>query len=172
MESNIILYDDVEWYYEYALNNYLKLNKKEIGNLTYNDKKYIYEWAGNHIAFFITWIVKRNYQSDFFPSFAVEALRTEKITGIEFLHDYCDGKIVSDMIIDGIIPFMNKFYNKNYLKKHYAHWVMTVLNDLPLEFEWNWNDCHKYEKYLTRRYNSHVRSVKKLEEYLKSKNNS
>lgn len=149
MEQRLKLYDDVAWSYEYTLKTYMKTNRKSMGELTEADKAEIYEWAGIHIAFFITWLVNNDFQSDYFSSDSIQQLKSEEITGIEFLKEYCDGKLVSDMIKDDVIPFVSNIYNERYFNNHYAKWVMTVLNDLPLEFGWNWDDCHEYEKYLT-----------------------
>lgn len=137
MEEKLKLYDDISWSYEYALNTYIKLSKKEISELTDSDYSEIYECAGVHIAFFITWLVKKNYQSNFFTDDAVQKLRNEEIKGTDFLKEYCDGKLVSDMMKDEIIPFVNKFYNDRYFNMHYVPWVMKILHDLPLEFGWN-----------------------------------
>lgn len=103
-----------------------------------------------------------------FTQDSVQRLRKEEITGIEFLKKYCDGKLVSDMLKDEIIPFVTSFYNKNYLKQ-YAHWVMTVLHDIPLEFRWDWTDYRKYEKYLSNKYRNHIQSEKLYNDYIKSK---
>lgn len=52
MNNKLVLFDDIDWSYEYTLTNYLKLNKKQTDELTNSDYSEIYECAGIHIAFF------------------------------------------------------------------------------------------------------------------------
>ncbi len=158
MNSKIKLFDDIKWAYEYTLKTYLKLNQKSKNDLTEQDLNEIYEYAGIHIAFFITWIVKNDYQSDLFTYDSIQKLRSEKINGIVFLKEYCDGKLASDMIKDEIISFVSTIYDDNYFKNHYAKWVMNELNDLPFEFGWNWDDYNNYEHYLNKLIKNYLNS--------------
>ncbi len=151
-KTDIFIYDDVKKHLLKAAENYLSLYKKSSNELTDEEKIEIYHWAGCHIGFFLSWLINNDFQSDFFPKEAVEALRSKEITGIDILSDYCRGILSDNMVKSDILPFMNYFYNEKYFRKRYAYWIINVLNDLPLEFDWDWDDCQKYEQYLTRKY--------------------
>lgn len=173
MEKNRFkLYDDAEWYFEKALANYIFDYQKSETSLTDEDYKIINEYAGNHIAYFITWIIKNKFESDFFAetlnvSESVEAVRNETMTGADFLFEHCDGKLDGEMLSAEILPFVDWFYEKYYFNQYYVDWVIRVLDDLPLEFQWSWEDYHSFEKVLNRRYEIYIekqRSYKEWEE--------
>lgn len=169
------LYDNTEWYFEKALAAYLCGEQKREDSLTAEDYRIISECAGNHIAFFLTWVVKHHYESDLFASVsggaeALEALRSESMTGAEFLLTHCDGKLDGEMLCEEILPFVDHFYQKFYFRRHYVHWVMTVLHDLPLEFRWSWEDYYSFAKVIDQRYKVFVNNQKAWRKLEQSQN--
>ena len=162
--------DCADHYFSMAEENYYF---GEYGGKSYipkdEDRRKIYEYAGMHIAFFLTWIIKHKFDSGLWNGFtvsfgdcangseALEALRNEKITGSDFLIEYCDNIFDGEMLSDEIYPFVKDFY-ENDMKKVYSDWAMDN-GLLPLDFEWSWKDYHSFEKILDREYVTYLRRM-------------
>ena len=148
MKEDSYIYDSIDWYYIRAIEVYKETDKKNDKNLTKNDYDEIRERASVHIAFFVTWLIKHDYLNDIFPIEDIKRLCDEKISGIDFIRKHCEEKIVRKMIRKDILSFMDDFYNEYYFSEKYVPWVINVINDLPLEFGWNWDDYYEYEKFV------------------------
>lgn len=53
--------DKAEWQYDSAQKEYCEKFGKTPDSLTEQEQDIIWEYAGNHIAFFITWLVRHDY---------------------------------------------------------------------------------------------------------------
>lgn len=151
-------FDKIDYQYENALNNYLYNMKKNKIELTEDDEREIQRYAGNHIGFFITWILQHHFEGDIHKeeNECVEAVRNEEVLGVDFLINQCDGKFWADDISEDIYPFVNSYYDK-YLSE-YTNWVINVLCDLPLEFIGSWDDYHNFEHIINTAFASYSKS--------------
>lgn len=57
--------DKAEWQYDSAMKEYCEATGKQQAELTSADQDTIWEYAGNHIAFFLTWLIRRDLLGDF-----------------------------------------------------------------------------------------------------------
>ena len=165
------LYDNADWYYEEALKHYCFAKKKDVSALSDEDFSEVEKWSGMHIAMFMTWIVRHNFESGLFSRIngaedALADLRAERITGSDFLEDYCDGKLHSENLSEGIIPFLEDFYGE-YFKPFYTDWVIDGIFDLPFEFGWDWEEYHQLEELLDERYNDYLEAARRKEKKAK-----
>ena len=162
------LYDSADKYYDQALVNYGRTNKKDKNTLTDEDYREANRWAGLHIAMFMTWIIRRRFESGIFSEIdgaqaALEDLRAERITGSDFLEKFCEGKLQGKHLSDDITPFVDAFYGE-YLEPFYTEWVLDCIFDVPFEFGWSWEEYHKLEELLDERYNEYLENAKHEEE--------
>ncbi len=56
--------DKAEWQYDSAMKEYCEATGKKQEELTPADEVTIWEYAGNHIAFFITWLTRHDLLGD------------------------------------------------------------------------------------------------------------
>ncbi len=141
--------DRADYYYESAL----KIYGKSASQLTDKDVREIYLMGSNHIGFFLSWIIKNNFESSLHKdSEGCKAVKDEKITGAEFLMDYCDGKFWGEDLCDEIFSFVHYYYNSDRYLKEYTSWVVNELCDIPCEFTGTWEDYHEFEHIIDEAY--------------------
>lgn len=145
-------FDRIDYYYEKALGNCEFLLEKKESELTDEDRKEINRYAGNHIGFFLTWIIQHHFEGEILEENkeALEAVRREEMLGVDFLIDYCDEKFWGEDVSEEIYPFVASYYEKYF--SVYTKWVMDILCDLPLEFIGSWEDYHQFEPILDEAY--------------------
>lgn len=76
------------------------------------------ENGATHIGYFVTWLIRNGQWTDFLDPEAVpaiEAVKSGQMSGRTFVMEYCDGKLVSQMISSEITPFAHTYYDKQYL---------------------------------------------------------
>lgn len=109
-------------------------------------------YAGNHLGFFTAWLIQHDYMGEKHKSSkGVKQVKEEKMSGTEFLMDYCNSELWSDDVTDGILPFV-LMYCRRSLYKDYIKWVLDDLCDLPMEFIGSWEDYHSFEPVLDKAY--------------------
>lgn len=150
-------FDRIDDWMDKAMGAYCEMNEKEPSELTEEDYKELQYYAGNHIGFFLAWIIKHDFigevHKDEYDKEAVEAVKNEKMSGVEFVIQYCDGKFWDEDVSDEILPFVKKYY-KNYMGD-YIDWVLEELCDIPLEFIGTWEDYHNFEHILDEAYQNY-----------------
>lgn len=148
-------FDKAEYYYEDALKAYCHMYGKKESDLTDNERNEIMRYAGNHIGFFITWVIRRGHLGDLHKEdpddmAAAEKVKSGEMLGVDFLLEYCDGRLYPEDMSDEIISFAVRFYERYF--KHYSNFVVSKLDDLPLEFIGTWEDYLAFEPTLDRLY--------------------
>lgn len=109
-------------------------------------------YAGNHIGFFVAWLIKHDYLSDKHKDCeGVQRVKAETMTGTEFLLEYCGGELWTDDIVDSMGWFAWRYCNRSYFRD-YIGWVLDELCDIPMEFIGNWEDYHSFEPVLDKAY--------------------
>lgn len=154
-------FDKVEYQFESAMASYCQLFDKKESELTDDDHNEISRYAGNHIGFFLTWIIQHHFVGSIHDDDeeAVSAVCDEKLLGVDFLIKYCDGKLYAEDMSDDILPFAAEYYENSYMRD-YSDWVFDELNELPLEFIGSWDDYHKFEHIIDRAYETFLHSEK------------
>lgn len=149
-------FDRIDNWTEKALESYCEMNKKKSSELTEEDYEQISYYAGNHIGFFLAWIIKHDFIGEIHKEYdteAVEAVKNEKMSGVKFFIEYCDGKFWDEDLSEEILPFVEKYYKK-YMRE-YIDWVLEDLCDIPLEFIGTWEDYHSFEHILDEAYQNY-----------------
>lgn len=137
-------FDKADYYYETALKNYCFLYNKQEDALLEQDNEEIFRFAGTHIGLFLCWIIKNHWEGALHQdeAEALAAVRAHQLSGIDFLMTYCDGTLNGEDLSDEIFPFVNAYYEKDYLSD-YSRVVVEQLHDLPFEFVGSWEDYEK-----------------------------
>ncbi|MBQ8435061.1 MAG: hypothetical protein IJX24_03505 [Oscillospiraceae bacterium] len=151
-------FDKAEYQFETACENYCRMFNKADDSLTDEDYDKIWLYAGNHIGFFMSWIIKNNfYGEEHNDNECIQAVKNETMTGTEFLMQCCDGKFWDIDVSDDILDFVNEYYEKKYLSD-YSHWVIDELGDMLLEFIGTWKDYHEFEHVIDNAYKEYKSS--------------
>jgi hypothetical protein len=69
--------------------------------------------GGTHIGMFLAWAITRGFEGADHQKFStgeLEAVRTRKMTGREFLFQLCDEKLVDDDLVDEVASFAHAYY--------------------------------------------------------------
>ncbi len=144
--------DRIDYYYEKALEIYCDLHSVSDDELTDEQREEINLYAGNHIGFFLTWVIKHDFIADEHKeNEGVQLVKDEKMTGTEYLIEYCDTKFLSRDVAEELIPFVEEYYADSYFGD-YCNWVINDLCDLPMEFIGSWDDYHEFEEILDEAY--------------------
>lgn len=151
-EAETFTIDRIDYYYDKAFEVYCDMHNIEPEDVTKEQLQEIYLYAGNHIGFFVTWLIKHDFIGDEHKDCeGVQKVKDETMTGTEFLIEYCDTKLWSDDVAESLIPFVKEYYEDNYFND-YVEWVIEELCDLPMEFIGTWEDYHKFEHVLDEAY--------------------
>lgn len=153
-------FDKVDYQFETALENYCRIfgkNADDPDSLSEEELDEVDLFAGNHIGFFMTWIIKHNFEGEFFHKEDIETVRNETMSGTEFIIEYCDGKFLGFSVSEEILGFVSDYYENQYLDD-YSQWVINSLGKAPLEFIGTWEDYHKFEHIIDNAYNSYLKN--------------
>lgn len=104
----------------------------------------------------MAWIIKHDFIGEIHKEYdkeAVEAVKNEKMSGVEFFIEYCDAKFLDEDVSEEILPFVEKYYKK-YMSE-YVEWVIGELCDIPMEFIGTWEDYHNFEHILDEAYQNY-----------------
>ena len=152
-------FDRLDWHYEQALEKYCQVQKegREL-LLTDEDETEVSRRAGNHIGFFLTWIIRRGFEGELHQEFpqTLEKVGAGELLGVDFFLRCCDGKFWGEDLCPEILPFVEEYYGSNQYFKDYIDWVLNDLCDLPLEFVGSWEDYLRFEPVLDRAYRDFV----------------
>lgn len=72
------------------------------------------ENGGTHIGMYLTWIIENNLIGQMHiedSKEGINAVKERRITGRDFLFDYCDGKFWEDDLSDQGLKFTNYYYH-------------------------------------------------------------
>ena len=145
--------DKAEWQYETAKEYYCNKMNKTPGELTAEDEEIIWDYAGNHIAFFITWLIRRDYIGDIhhedeLEEKELEAVKNQEKTGMDILRKYCDMCFTEEDYSDAVELFVPKYYDSDYLKDY----CRTIGDSKVLETAFSWEDYLKVEPIIDQAY--------------------
>ena len=156
--SEVFTIDRIDYYYDKAFEVYCDLKSIAPEDATDEQREEVYLYAGNHIGFFLAWVIKHDFIGDLHKDEeAVQKVKEETMTGTEFLIEYCDTKLWSEDLADELIPFVKAYYEEYYFQD-YCRWVIDELCDLPMEFIGSWEDYHEFEHVLDEAYQEFCRA--------------
>jgi len=137
--------DKAEWQYDSAMKEYCEATGKKQEELTSADEDTIWEYAGNHIAFFITWLIRRDLLGDFHHEDEEEEkdlreVKDQKKTGMYILRKYSDMVLTDEDISEDILGFVEDYYENQYLND-----FVTAMDGKILSVSFSWDDYLKVE---------------------------
>jgi hypothetical protein len=112
------------------------------------------ENGATHIGMYLTWIIKNNLQSEFLDEEMPEAindLRKRKISGRDFLLDYCDEKFTEEELSEEGLAFTEDYYSEDYISDYEA----TLADGLASIYyvENSWENYDKIAPAISKRFN-------------------
>jgi hypothetical protein len=139
-------FDKAEWQYESAKKFYCEKFNKNPDELTGEDEEIIWDYAGNHIAIFLTWLIKHDYMGevhheDKSEEAELEAVKNQEKTGMDILRKYCDMVFNQDDVSNDIEFFVRDYYENQYMNDYSD--MMGESRILSTAF--SWEDYQKIE---------------------------
>lgn len=112
------------------------------------------ENGATHIGMYLTWIIKNNLQSEFLDEEmpdAINDLRKQKISGRDFLLDYCDEKFTEEELSEEGLAFTEDYYSEDYISDYEA----TLADGLASIYyvENSWENYDKIAPAISKRFN-------------------
>ncbi len=161
--------DIVEWHYKRAEHIYrIQENKVEDVELEESDIEAIWEYAGNHISYFLTWLIKNDYYNlDAYVGShevdevveAMKKVKKKKLTGYEFLSEYCNKKFYKKDVVVEIHDFVDSYYNEKF-KVDYKSFVQMVLGKEVNGLGFSWDEYENFSGLLDIAFANHQLSNK------------
>lgn len=148
-EQNIFTGDRSDYHWKKAADEYCKINERKRRNLSLSNvdepgDSIIWEYAGNHIAFFLAWIVQNSfYNEEIFGEEEIKLLQNEKISGTDFLSDYCDNRLDREFMSREILDFVDYYYEKNYFHD-YCNFIEKEMKETVLAIRFSWDMYHQF----------------------------
>ena len=138
-------HDKAKYQWNSAAQEYCRQTGRDMDALEEVDHEIIWEYAGNHIAYFLTWLIQNGFYvpPEDFPDLAeaAEAVRREELRGVEFLMSCCDGVLSRDELSPEIQDFADWYYEPDYLNS-YSYFMEDELHKPALGSEFSWEDYH------------------------------
>lgn len=117
--------DRADWHYDSALKEYRsRMNLSEASVLSNEQINEIWLCAADHIGLFLRWIIENGFEGEESDPEGVGLVRNGKISGAEYLMEYCDGKFWDSDVRDDILPFVEEYYEEEYFTD-YGKAVLT-----------------------------------------------
>ncbi len=104
--------DRYDWHYDSAAKEYRERNGV-LGELTEEQANEICLYASDHIGLFVRWIIENGFEGEESDPEGCELVRGGKISGAQYLLDYCDGKFWDSDVSDEIRPFVAWYYESD-----------------------------------------------------------
>ena len=148
--------DKAEWQYDSAMKIYCEKNGKILDDLTEDDEDIIWDCAGNHIAFFIAWLIRRDHIGDLHheeesEEQELEDVKKQQKTGMDIFKKYCDMCFTREDVADDILPFVEKYYDE------YMDDYSRIMGDSRiLSTSFVWDDYLKVEEAIDEAYRNYV----------------
>ncbi len=161
--------DIVKWHYTRAESVYrAQENKIEGEELEDSDMEIICEYAGNHIAYFITWLIENNFYNvdaavgpDRIEEVneAIKKVKSKKITGYTFLSEYCDKKFYKKDVVEDVRDFVSSYYNDKF-KVDYKGFIQMSLGKEVNGLVFSWDEYESFSGMIDIAFENHKLSNK------------
>lgn len=144
--------DRADYFFDHALVFYCEENDIPSEKLSKSDMLEISKRAAFHLSVFVAWLAKHDFlnpQSDGFNLEDAQKLKSETITGTDYLFKHLDEKLYSSDISDTLLPFISDFY------EDYMDFCYTVLVDDVARTEFDWKIYHLVEEDIDEMFNQY-----------------
>ncbi|MFV0344254.1 MAG: hypothetical protein ACK5JH_15430 [Anaerocolumna sp.] len=85
-------------------------------------------------------------------------IKNEKIKGIDFLMNNCDGVLSREDLSDEIIDFVDSYYNAHYLDD-YCNCMENKLNRTVLGIGFSWEDYNIFKHVIDKAYMDYKQAI-------------
>lgn len=125
-------------------------------NLDECEENVIWEYAGNHIAFFLVWLIQSGfYNQESFDEEEINQLKDEKINGMDFLINSCDGKLLKSFMDKRILGFVDEYYENQYFND-YCIFIERDIKGIVLGTRFSWEIYHKFKPIIDNAYKEYL----------------
>lgn len=121
------------------------------------------ENGGTHIGMYLNWIIDNNLIGEFHlteSTNAIEDVKTRKITGRDFLIEYCDGKFWDEDLSEIGLKFTEDYYSTDKYFGDYAE-ALDSNQESIYEYENSWENYEKIKVVIDKRYKDWKRKIEK-----------
>lgn len=143
--------DRADWHYEDAEKQYRETHEVN-GELTNKQVNEIWLKAANHIGLFLRWVIENNLEGEDADEEGCKEVREGKITGAEYLMEYCDGKFWDSDISEEALEFVKDYYENTYFSIYSGCCLGPVP---PYSFISGDEDYKKVEPFITKAYKAY-----------------
>ena len=149
-------FDKAEWQYDSALKFYCKKYGKNPDDLTEEEEELLWDYSGNHIAIFLTWLIRHDFLGEFHHEDELEEQELEDVkkqqkTGMDIFKKYCDMCFTREDVADDILTFVEKYYDE------YMDDYSRIMGDSRiLSTSFVWDDYLKVEEAIDEAYRNYV----------------
>ena len=145
------LTDKADFYFDEMYSRYAA--QKNPKDFTAEDESIIWEYASNHIAMFLTWVIDNGFYGNihYEASDDIQLVKARKVTGTEFLAKHCDYRLSDEDFSPEILPFVECYYFQKYIQQYdklFSKKAMALLHPSPF----SWEDYDLIAKRITRAY--------------------
>ena len=149
-----------EWEWDSAAEEYCRVLGKTSEALTDNEKTKIFEYAGTPASYFLAWLIKRDFVSEYFKSNVGEEyinnIREEKENPVE-LFGNMDFVLSRDDISENVLKFVNlyfDYYGYGSIYDYMYDYYETIRDDNKTYYftEFSWEKYHILEDKINRAY--------------------
>lgn len=145
------LTDKADFYFDEMYSRYAA--QKNPKDFTAEDESIIWEYASNHIAMFLTWVIDNGFYGNihYEASDDIQLVKARKMSGTEFLAKHCDYRLSDEDFSPEILPFVECYYFQKYIQQYdklFNKKAMALLHPSPF----SWEDYDLIAKRITRAY--------------------
>ena len=152
-------WDKAKYQWDSSAEEYCRQFNKTMDELEADDYDVIDEYAANHIAFFLTWIIQNGFYTTDAPEDileAAEAVKHETMTGTAFLTQYCDGVLNREDLSPEIRGFADFYYDPDYLND-YTSFVENDLRKTVPGIGFTWEEYHQFRHVMDHAYKMYLK---------------
>lgn len=144
--------DKSKWHWDAACEVYCRKYNKNPDTLTDDDIMLIWEYARNHIAYFLTWLIENDFYQveEEWEKENLKAVKERKRTGSDVLAVY-DEVLSRFEISNKVIDFVDSYYDKKYMED-YSNFVENTLGKEIYGISFSWDDYEKFKKIIDMEY--------------------
>lgn len=147
--------DRADWHYDDAEKLYRETHEID-GELSNEQINEIWLKAANHIGLFLRWVIENNLEGEDADEEGCKEVREGKITGAEYLMEYCDGKFWDSDIREDALEFVKDYYERTYYSYYSACCLTKNSVSIPAySFISGDEDYKKVEPFISKAYKAY-----------------
>ncbi len=161
-KEHVFVHDKAEYQWESAVEEYCALHgiaeeELDFDELDEETETVIWEFAGNHIAFFLIWLIQNDfYKAEEIDEEGLRLIKEERIGGVDFLMNYCDGVLPSIFMKDEILDFVDEYYEGNGYFRDYCKFIEEEMRETVLRVRFSWEMYHQFAPVIDNAYQAFI----------------